>query len=146
MATTKKPSTKKTGTKGKSAGGGKKVSIVFASIKPKNAKSSIDLVAKVSESTITALDIKLKKAAASKAPSLVDNKSKTAKYLPRKNGTKSARRKLRCSADGVQFYSVIVPSGCSYSKAIEALTKNSKAKVFITPAGTKYETGDTSKK
>jgi hypothetical protein len=133
-------------TKGKGKGAsGPRVTLVFGTAQKKvNGKNTtVQLNAKVSQSTIDALEIKFKKASEGAAPKIVPDKKKR-KRISRtsSSGTKSAKRAMRCSADGVKFYSVIVPTGMGYGQAMVNLTAQSKARVFITPAGTKIQTGD----
>lgn len=126
---------------------GRRLPLVFGSkkVKKDGKDVTVQLIGKVPESTIKALDIKFKKATeAAKAAKLVKSKS-GALYLPRSGGTGSGRRSLQCSADGIAFYSVVVPNNCSYSLAITALAKNSKAIAFKTPAGGVRIVGDATK-
>ena len=126
---------------------GRRVSLVFGSKKvKKNGKdTTIQLIAKVAESTIKALDIKLKPAtAAAKDAKLVKAKNGNL-YLPRTGGTGSGRRSMLCSVDGVVWYSVVVPNRCSYSLAKTVLAKNSKAIAFKTVAGGTQIVGDSKK-
>lgn len=135
-------------TKGRPATG-RRVPLVFGSKKIKRGGKdvSVNLVSKIPESTIKALDIKLKPAsAAGKDAKLIKSKGTKPKlYLPRSGGTGSGRRSMLCSADGINFYSIIVPNNCSYSLAKVTLAKNSKAVVFKTPAGGAQIVGDASK-
>lgn len=121
---------------------GARVSLIFGtgSKKVGGKKTNVDLIAKVSESTIKALDIKFKKAGAT-IPKLVTDKKKR-KRLPTVNGTKSGKRKLLASEDGITFYSIIVPTGMGYGSAAVEIAKNSKAKVFKTPSGTNLVQGE----
>jgi flagellar capping protein FliD len=134
---------------GKGGASGARVSLVFGTAqKPvKGKKTTVQLVAKVSQSTIDALSIKFKKAASGQAPKIVPDKAKRKRLSSTSTaGTKSAKRSLRCSVDGVKFHSVIVPTGMGYGQAIVNLTAQSKARVFKTPAGTVTITGDIKKK
>ena len=124
---------------------GRKVPILFGAKKvKKNGKSvQVQLVSRVHESTIKALDIKLKQVAddksATQAKLVKDKKGRF--YLPRTGGTASGRRTLQCSIDGVEFFTEIVPTNCSYGQAKVALKNNSKAVVFKTPSGGKQVLG-----
>ncbi|NMF60170.1 hypothetical protein [Pseudanabaena yagii] len=126
---------------------GRRVPLVFGSKKTKKSgkEVTVQLIGKVPESTIKALDIKLKPAtAAAKDAKLIKAKN-GALYLPRSGGTASGRRSMLCSADGISWYSVVVPNGCSYSLAKTVLAKNSKAVAFKTVAGGTQIVGDASK-
>jgi hypothetical protein len=123
---------------------GRRISLVFGSKKIKKAGKDItvQLIGKISESTIKALDIKLKPATeAAKAAKLVKSKNGSL-YLPRNGGTGSGRRSMLCSADGLAWYSIVVPNRCSYSLAKTVLAKNSKAVAFKTVAGGTQIVGD----
>lgn len=135
-----------TPTKGKGKGAsGPRVTLVFGTAQKtvSGKKATVQLNAKVSQSTIDALAIKFKKASEGAAPKIVQDKKKR-KRISRtsSSGTKSAKRALRCSKDGVKFYSVIIPTGMGYGQAMVNLTAQSEARVFISPAGTKIVTGD----
>lgn len=121
---------------------GARVSLVFGQGEKtiKGKKTKVILIASVSQSIIDALGIKFKKAGAV-APKIVTD-AKKRKRLPTVTGTKSGRRTLLASEDGITFYSIIVPTGMGYGVAADALGKNSKAKVFKTPKGTRLQTGE----
>jgi hypothetical protein len=123
---------------------GRRIPTVFGSKKTKVGGKSVtkQLIAKIPESTIKALAIKLKPAtAAAKDAKLIKSKS-GALYLPRNGGTGSGKRSMLCSPDGLAWYSVVIPTGCSYSLAKTVLAKNSKAVAFKTPAGGVQIVGD----
>lgn len=126
---------------------GRRVPLVFGSKKTKKAGKdvTVQLVAKVPESTIKALDIKLKPATANAKNAQLVKAKNGSLYLPRTTGTGSGRRSLSCSADGIAWYSVVIPNGCSYSLAKTVLAKQSKAVAFKTPAGGVQIVGDSSK-
>lgn len=105
-------------------------------------KTKVDLIAKVSQSTITALGIKFKKAGSAKPKIIIGKGKAKARRLPTVTGTKSGKRKLLCSIDGAKFYSVIVPTGMPYGVAAEAIAKESKAIAFKTPSGTTFLQGE----
>jgi hypothetical protein len=132
---------------GKRPATGRRLPLVFGSKKIKRGGKdvTIQLIAKIPESTIKALDIKLKPATEAKTvPKLVKDK-KGRLYLPRSGGTGSGKRSMQCSADGVAWYSVVIPTNCSYGLAKTVLAKNSKAIVFKTPAGSAQILGDSKK-
>lgn len=121
---------------------GARVSLVFgqADKTVNGKKTKVNLIASVSQSIIDALGIKFKKAGTAAPKLVVDAKKR--KRLPTVTGTRSGRRKLLASEDGITFYSIIVPTGMGYGVAADALGKNSKAKVFKTPSGTRLQTGE----
>jgi hypothetical protein len=124
---------------------GRRVSLSFGVKKPAKGakdKTTKELVAKIPESTIKALDIKLKPPKGSGTGAKLLKAKNGNLYLPRTGGTGSGRRSLLCSTDGLAWYSVVVPTGCSYSLAMTVLAKNSKAIAFKTAAGSVQIIGD----
>lgn len=106
-------------------------------------KTTIPLVAKIPQSTITALDIKFKKAVEKgAAPKIIVDKAKRKRLSLPSSGTGSGRRFLRCSIDDIKFYNIIIPTGMGYGQAIVNLTAQSKARVFYTPSGERRVTGE----
>lgn len=123
---------------------GRRVALTFGTkkIKRKGKDVTISLVSKISQSTITALAIKLKPAIEKPQEAKLVKDKKGRLYLPSSGGTNSARRSMLISADGIKFYNVIIPTNCSYGLAKTVLAKNSKAIVFKTPAGRTQLLGD----
>jgi hypothetical protein len=126
---------------------GRRIPIVFGSKKTKVGGKSVtkQLIAKIPESTIKALAIKLKPAAQAATNAKLIKAKNGNLYLPRNGGTGSGKRSMLCSADGLAWYSVVIPTGCSYSLAKTVLAKNSKAVAFKTPAGGVQIVGDPKK-
>lgn len=125
------------------AASGRRVPLFFGTkkIKRKGKEVTVNLIASVQESVITALSIKLKPASEQvKTDSLVED-SKKRKRLPSIGGTKSATRAIRASADGVTYYSIPIPQNMSFGAAEVEIKKQSKAIAFITPKGTKSVLG-----
>lgn len=112
--------------------------VSFGAIKQTKAGKRVqsEAISRVQESVVSALGLKVSKP---RSQSLQLAKSKSgAFYLPKRDGTKSATRAIKCTTGDGSWHSVPVPTGISYSRAFLFLTKNSKVVAIHTPAGREY--------
>jgi hypothetical protein len=112
--------------------------VSFGAIKVKRGGKvvSIEAIARVQDSVVKLLGLKI---STPKAQTLKLKKNKAgAFYLPKREGTKSATRSLRCTTGDGSWHSMPIPSGVSYSRAFLFLIKASSIVAVQTPAGAEY--------
>jgi hypothetical protein len=112
--------------------------VSFGAIKTKKNGKVVtsEAISRVQDSVVTLLGLKI---STPKSQTLALKKNKAgAFYLPKRSGTKSATRSLRCTTGDGYWHSLPVPTGVSYSRAFLFLIKASKVVAVQTPAGAEY--------
>jgi hypothetical protein len=117
---------------------GARLYVSFGAIKQGKGtkRKQSEAIARVQESVVKALGLKVSKPRSQSLQLVKDKKGRF--YLPRREGTKSATRAIKCTTGDGKWHSVPIPDGISYSRAFLFLTKNSKVVAIHTPAGRLY--------